>query len=347
MEAAVEAAQEVRDERLDVVAPVAQRRQRDAHHVQPVEEILAERPLGHGPLEVPVGRRDDAHVHREGLGRSHRANLHLLEDAQQLHLQGGRELGDLVQEDRSFIGAAEQTQGIGHRAREGAAHVAEELGLQQVLRDRAAVDRDERPLGPRRQAMDGGGHQLLAGPALALDQHRRVRHRHLADDVLHLGHDLRGADELADRQLLAQARPERLDLAAQEAPLHHARHEVAQLVEDQRLRQVVVGAFLERLHGGGDRRIAGHHHDLDRLVLLADLAQEIEAAHVGHADVADEGVEEAVLEKLEAFGGGRCGGDLVPPLRQGFLEQEEDGLLVVHHQDLRRFQGKTDSSMTD
>ena len=56
------------------------------------------------------------------------------------------------------------------------------------------------------------GDQLLAGTALPLDEHRRVRGGHLADDLLHALHRLRVPDQLVDGQLLAEARAKRLDL---------------------------------------------------------------------------------------------------------------------------------------
>jgi hypothetical protein len=105
---------------------------------------------------------------------------------------------------------------------------------------------------------------------------------------------------------------------------------VTQLVQDQGLGEVVVGPLLQRLHGRGDRRVAGHHDDFDRLVLLADLSQEVQAAHVRHPDVAEEGVEEPILEQVERFGGRGGARHLVPPLGEGLLEEQEDGLLVVY-----------------
>ena len=67
----------------------------------------------------------------------------LLEHAQQLHLQRQRQLADLVEEERAAVGRLEETRLVADGAGEGALHVAEELGLEQVLRDRRAVDRDE------------------------------------------------------------------------------------------------------------------------------------------------------------------------------------------------------------
>ena len=69
------------------------------------------------------------------------------------------------------------------RAGERALAVAEQLGLQQVVGDRPAVDGDERPVGPRPVGVDHLRHQLLAGAALAVDEHRQVGRRGLLRDL--------------------------------------------------------------------------------------------------------------------------------------------------------------------
>src|SRR2546426_3650979 len=60
------------------------------------------------------------------------------------------------------------------RAREGPFFMAEELGLEQPLRDRGAVDLDERLSAPYRCRVDGTGDEVFAHTALAPDQNRRV-----------------------------------------------------------------------------------------------------------------------------------------------------------------------------
>src|SRR5689334_15134126 len=171
MEPLVETPQEMVDERRDVLSSLAERRQRDADDVEPIEQVLAERTLGHRALEIAIGGGDHTDVDGERLRRADGSYLHLLEHSQQLHLKRWRQLRDLVQENRALIRAAEQTERIGHSAGEGAAHMSEELGLQQILRNRAAVHRDERALRARRQTVNGCGHQLFAGSALAFDEH--------------------------------------------------------------------------------------------------------------------------------------------------------------------------------
>ncbi len=61
-------------------------------------------------------------------------------------------LADLVEEDGALGGVAEEALAVAVGAGEGAAHVAEELALQEVLGDGAAVDADEGLL-PRAPAL--------------------------------------------------------------------------------------------------------------------------------------------------------------------------------------------------
>ncbi len=62
----------------------------------------------------------------------------------------------------------------------------EQLALEQRLGQRGAVHRDERLAVPRRQIVDSPGHELLAGPGFALDEHRRGDRGHLLDLDQHL-----------------------------------------------------------------------------------------------------------------------------------------------------------------
>ena len=61
------------------------------------------------------------------------AELALLEDAEELGLDAGRHLADLVEEERAAVGELEAARAAVAGAGEGAALVAEELALEQVL----------------------------------------------------------------------------------------------------------------------------------------------------------------------------------------------------------------------
>src|SRR5205814_822616 len=100
--------------------------------------------LAHLLREIGGGRGEDAGVDRDGARRAEPADLAVDEDAQELHLELERQLADLVEEQRAAVGGLEQADAVGRGIREGAFRVAEQLALEEVLGDRAAVDGDER-----------------------------------------------------------------------------------------------------------------------------------------------------------------------------------------------------------
>ena len=164
--------------------------------VEPIEEILAERVGGDHRPQIAVGGGDDARVHPPHRRRADAAEGPLLQERQQLRLRRQPEIADLVEEQRPAVGDLDQAQlalaGVG----EGAALVAEQLALDQGLRDRGAVELDERAARPRRAVVQHARDRLLAGAALAGDQHHR--HGALGDHLdlaQQLRHSRRGVNE--------------------------------------------------------------------------------------------------------------------------------------------------------
>src|SRR5207247_4773696 len=96
-----QAGEQVARERRDVLAPVAQRREPDREDAQAVVEVLAESAGLHLLVEVPVGGHDDSGVDRAGAVLTHRADLPLLQHAQELRLERRAGLRDLVEEERA------------------------------------------------------------------------------------------------------------------------------------------------------------------------------------------------------------------------------------------------------
>ena len=175
--------------------------------------------------------------------------------------------------------------GVG--AGERAAHVAEQLAVEQRADERAAVDRHERtaraPAGEVERARD----QLLAGAALAGDQHGRVGLRDLVDRRAHLLHRRRVADHRAVREALGQLAV----LAAQLVLGERALDDEAQLVGRERLADVVARAELHAAHGGVDRRIRGDQQHRGRRLAGEQLRQDRHAVLIGQVDVAQHEIE--------------------------------------------------------
>jgi hypothetical protein len=115
-------------------------------------------------------------------------HLAVLQHAEELGLQVHRHLGDLVEQHRALVGFLEETGLVGGGAGEGALHVAEELGLDEVLGERGAVDLDVGSGGARALGVQRIGRQLLAGAALADDEHVGVRAGHRLQQIEHPAH---------------------------------------------------------------------------------------------------------------------------------------------------------------
>ena len=107
---------------------------RHLDHVEPVEKVFAEASRGHVRLEVAIGRGHDPHVRAPRLRLPHALELLVLQEAQELGLQGGRDLRDLVEEEGAAVRGLHLARLVLDRAREGAAGMAEQLAGQRALR---------------------------------------------------------------------------------------------------------------------------------------------------------------------------------------------------------------------
>ena len=277
----------------------------DRHDVEPVVEILAERALLDRLFEVAVGRRDQADVDPEGLHPAHALEFGLLDRPQELHLGLLGDLADLVEEEGAAVGELEASRPRGDRPGEGAALVTEELALDEPAGDRGAVDPDKGLVGAGRAEVEGPRDQLLAGAALAGDQHGRRAGGDGADDLAdrrdrrgaadHPGVDagvaaLRGAGRRgirivagggAGRKRGPRAGPGGAGLL----------DDLVDLIAIEGLLQVIEGAELDRLDRGVDGAVGGQEDDGEVRLLDGEGLEEADPVEVGHAQVGDDDVE--------------------------------------------------------
>ena len=93
------------------------------------------------------------------------------------------------------------------RAREGAAHVAEQLALEQVVGERRAVDAHERAVVPAgSEPWIARATSSLPGAGLAGDQHGRVGVGHAVDHRAELAHRAAAPDQIVSREPFIDAR---------------------------------------------------------------------------------------------------------------------------------------------
>jgi len=118
-----------------------------------------------------------------------------LEDAQDFGLGGGAEFTDLIQKQAAPVGQDEAAILAADRPGEGPPFMAEKFGLQQGLGQGGAVHHHHGTLSPRAVAVDGLGHQLLAGAGLPQDQDVGLRRRHQLQQMKDFRHPRRGAQD--------------------------------------------------------------------------------------------------------------------------------------------------------
>src|SRR6185295_10109133 len=196
-EAAAELGEKRFAQREHVLFAVAQRRQPDRKYVQPVVEILAELAAAHRQLEIAVRRGDDARVGAQDARAAEALEFALLQHAQELRLHRRAHLADFIEEQHPAAGLLQLTRLALRRAGERAALVAEQLRLEEILRQRRAVERDERSVAPRRRAMEKARDDFLARARLAEQQHGRLGRRDLRGLRQHLVPRRRLADDAA------------------------------------------------------------------------------------------------------------------------------------------------------
>jgi hypothetical protein len=286
---------EVLHEARQILAPHAQRRQRDRHHFDPVVQVFAKALFEHRLLEVLVRGGDDADAGAHRLLAAQPLERTFLHQPQQLGLGRESQRADFVEEDRAAIALLELAAPLLRGAEKGAALVAEQLAFQQRLRDRSAVHRQERALGPLAVLVHGARDQFLAGAALADQQDVGVAGGDAADELADLLHRGAAADDAVGAPIL-----DRFGIQPY-LGAHQARH-LERLVDQcfharhiERLLDEVVSTVL---HGGDDAvavAVRGDDEDLRLRARILDALQHLHAGHAGHLQVEDDEDRQAPL----------------------------------------------------
>ena len=191
-------------------------------------------------------------------------------------------------------------------------------------------------VGPLAVLIDRPGDQLLAGAALAADQHGDVLRRHPADRLVHLLHGRTAADQHVGRSpatgsssgITAGTRMRRLISKARA-------DEFAQLLQLQRLEEVVEGPELHRLDGCVRRPVAGDEDDRDLGVALMDAAEDVQTGEVGQRQIQEHDVGVVLGDHGQPFRrrGRRQHGDV--RLLKAPSEGIEDSRLIIDHEQNR------------
>src|ERR1019366_1169055 len=184
--------------RQDVFGALAQGRNQNLDYVQPEIEILAEGAFLDGLSQVLVGGRNHPQIQVNILQPAQAAERLLLQHAQQFGLQHKRNLADLIQKQRAFIGQFEDAAFLRSCVGEGALFVPEQLAFQQGFGNGGAVDGDERLRLADALVVQCLGDEVLTGSVLTFQQDGGgFAGRNAAHKIHHFAHGGRFGDHLA------------------------------------------------------------------------------------------------------------------------------------------------------
>ena len=185
--------EEIAHELGNVFLPLAQRRENDFHDLEAIVEILTKLAALDHFFEAAMSGGENSDIDGDAAAAAEFFDFPLLQNAQQLGLQGQGDIAHFIEEHRPASGQLELAR---PRLDSGSdtALDAEKLRLQQRLRKRRAVDGHERSLFPRRIPVNQPGHHLFTGPRFAADQHVGLAIRYPSHQIDHLLHFGRVAD---------------------------------------------------------------------------------------------------------------------------------------------------------
>ena len=209
--------------------------------------------------------------------------------------------------------------------------MSEQLALDQVRVDGAAVHRNEGPLGTRTEIVDRAGRQFLARTALADQQNVRPRVGQPFDrpeDVLHGGTATDHATELlTPLHLVAQL----ADLVLESTVLQQLPDLQPKRIEFEGLGDEVRCAVLHRLDRDAQLCRSRYHHHWRGDAARLQVGEQIQSARTRHHDVEQDQIRRMARDRAQRgiHVAGGCDVELLLEQHpQGFL----DACLVIDHE---------------
>ena len=151
-------------QRLQPVQAIAQRRDMQRQHVEPVIQILAKLATGTQLGQVDLGGTHHPHIEIDLFITADPAKAAVLQEAQQLDLQARAHFTHAIKKQRTPGRQLQQAQlAFGPRPFKCTRAVAEQLGFSHRFGQACAVKRHQWRLATRAGQMAGTGQQLLAG----------------------------------------------------------------------------------------------------------------------------------------------------------------------------------------
>ena len=245
--------------------------------------------------------RDDAHVDLDRVRVADALELPLLKHPQKLHLHARTHCADFVEKQRPFVRLLEPALAGADGAGKRAAHVSEQLRLQECLRNRTAVERDETLRAPRAVVMDSARDNLFACSCLACHQDGAGGSRHGFEQLKQVAHGGASADDALELVTLLELRSEVRVFSLEPALLERGVQRVQQFVELKRLGDEVGRPPLDRFDRVLHRSVTGHDDAYDIAVAEQGGFEHASAVEARQTQIGDDDIEGKFSELLDCL----------------------------------------------
>src|SRR6478609_7398371 len=272
--------------------------------MQAVEQILAEPAILHVGDQVAVRGRHDAYVDLDRLARPDWLDLTLLDGAQELDLGSRWQFADLVEKQRAARRLDEFAGMTLGGAGERALFMPKQERFHEIVRNRPAIDSNERLCPPFATAVDGARDQFLADARLAFDQNRDRRTHGLLGRAQHGLHARAAGDDVLETEHAGAAALDASEFALQGAGGERVVQRYLQPLHTDRLDHEIGGTGTHRGHDIVDAAMSSLDDDRNGEPRLAHLAEHAEPVEIGHHQVEHDRVDARTLGAGENSDGG-------------------------------------------
>jgi len=316
-------------EKLDIPRALAERGDLNGKHIEAVVEILAKVAFLNCLEKVAVRSGDDAHIDFDGFISSDAFEFPLLENAEELGLEGKGDLTDLVEENGAAIGQFESAIPLVGRAGEGAFFVAEEFAFDERLGDGGAVDLDERLVGTLAVKENLVGNKLFTRSIFTTDHDRGIGPADTMDEIFQAGdggavsNDFAAGDAFAIEKIRDANRTLELGgLLENQVDLRHRK----------RLGKVIESPQPHALHDGFDRSVCSDHHYKRFIVIVGDAFDEDPPIAIGQFHVEEDEIKRIGREALFGLRNRPSRGNGIPLAPKSLLEGFANNRGVINNQ---------------
>src|SRR5918994_7691485 len=320
------------DQRQAVVTgSVPKRRHRERHYAQAIVQIFPKAACLHLLLQVLVRGGHKPDVDRDLTGSAEPAERFGLENLEELGLQLGCEITDLVQKNRPMIRNLEEALLPVLRIGEGPLFMTEQLRVEEGGIQAATVHLDEWGFRTGAEIVDHPGHPPLTCSALPIEQHGRPltlgEEPYLVSEVLHAGGGAQRIESVTRGALHQQG----LVDPTQPGLVCHSCRGRRQVLHVDWLGQEI---FCAELHGPNccrHVRLAGQQDH--RRVPLAQMLQHLHAVHARQAQVQNHHLRPQPVEGCQTGLTAQLTGHFVPEAFEIVADTAQNVDIVINQQD--------------